>query len=59
MEDAPTMLFSEFYEVYTEDTKMRLRQTNRETKANMIESKILPFLSHKRLNEITALDILN
>lgn len=25
----------------------------------MIESKILPFLGHKRLNEITALDILN
>lgn len=59
MEGAPTMLFSEFYEVYAEDTKMRLRQTTRETKANMIESKILPFLGHKRLNEITALDILN
>lgn len=59
MEGAPTMLFSEFYEVYADDTKMRLRQTTRETKANMIESKILPFLGHKRLNEITALDILN
>lgn len=59
MEGAPTMLFSEFYEVYAEDTKMRLRQTTREAKANMIESKILPFLGHKRLNEITALDILN
>lgn len=53
------MLFSEFYEVYAEDIKMRLRQTTRETKANMIESKILPFLGHKRLNEITALYILN
>lgn len=59
MEGAPTMLFSEFYEVYAEDTKMRLRQTMRETKANMIENKILPFLGHKRVNEITALDILN
>lgn len=58
-EGAPTMLFSEFYKVYARDTKMRLRQTTRETKANMIESKILPFLGHKRLNEITALDILN
>lgn len=44
MEGAPTMLFSEFYEVYAEDTKMRLRRTTRETKANMIETKILPFL---------------
>lgn len=59
MEGAPTMLFSEFYEVYAEDTKMRLRRTTRETKANMIETKILPFLGHKRVNEITALDILN
>lgn len=59
MESASTMLFSEFYEVYTEDTKIRLLQTTRETKANMIESKILPFLGHKRLNEITALDFLN
>lgn len=59
MEGAPTMLFSEFYEVYAEDTKMRLRRTTRETKANMIENKILPFLGHKRVNKITALDILN
>lgn len=59
MEGAPTMLFSEFYEVYAEDTKMRIRQTMRETKANMVENKILPFLGHKRVNEITALDILN
>ena len=59
MEGAPTMRFSEFYEVYAEDTKMRLRQTTRETKANMIETKILPFLGRKRVNEITALDILN
>ena len=59
MEGAPTMLFSEFYEVYAEDTKMRLRRTTRETKANMIENKILPFLGHKRVNEITVLDILN
>lgn len=59
MEGAPTMLLSEFYEIYAEDTKMRLRQTTRETKANMIESKILHFLGHKRMNEITARDILN
>lgn len=59
MEGAPTMLFSEFYAVYAEGTKMRLRRTTRETKANIIENKILPFLGHKRVNEITAHDILN
>lgn len=40
MEGAPTMVFSEFYDVYAQDAKMRLRQTTRETKANMIETKI-------------------
>lgn len=53
------MLFSGFYEVYAEVTKMRLRRTTRGTKANMTESKILPFLEHKRVNEIAAFDILN
>lgn len=59
MEGAPTMLFSEFYEVYAENTKMRLCRTTRETKANMIENKTLPFLGHKRVDKITALGILN
>lgn len=36
MEGAPTMLFSDFYGVYAEDTRMRLRRTTRETKASMI-----------------------
>ena len=53
------MLFSEFYKVYTKDTKTRLRQTTYETKANMIEDKVLPYLGRKRVNEITALDVLN
>lgn len=39
--------------------RMRLRRTTRKIKANMIENKILPFLGHKRVNEITAPDILN
>lgn len=59
MEGAPTMLFSEFYQVYAEDVKPRLRRTTWESKAHMIETKILPFLGRKRLNEITSLDILD
>lgn len=38
---------------------MRFWQTTRKTKANMTEDKILPFLGHKRVNETTAIDILN
>lgn len=59
MEGAPTMLFSEFYHVYAEDVKPRLRQTTWESKTHMIETKILPFLGNKRVNEISSLDILN
>lgn len=35
----PCHAIFEFYEVSAEDTKMRLRRTTRETKANMIVSK--------------------
>lgn len=59
MEGAPTMLFSEFYQVYAEDVKPRLRQTTWESKAHMIETKILPFFGNKRVNEMSSLDILN
>lgn len=58
IEGAPTMLFSEFYEIYAEDTKPRLRLNTWQTKAALIEGKILPYLGNKRVNEITPLDIL-
>lgn len=53
------MLFSEFYHAYAEDVKPRLRQTTWESKAHMIETKILSFLGNKRVNIISLLDILN
>ena len=59
MEGAPTMLFSEFYQVYAADVKPRLRRNTWESKAHMIETKILPYLGNKRVNEISSLDILN
>lgn len=36
-----------------------MRNTTKINKANMIESKILPYLGEKKLTEITLLDILN
>ena len=59
MEGAPTMLFSGFYQVYAEDVKPRLRRNTWESKAHIIETKILPYLGNKRVNEISSLDILN
>lgn len=58
MEGAPTMLFSEFYRVYAEDVKPRLRRNTWESKAHMIGTKILPHRGGKRVNEISSLDIL-
>lgn len=59
MGGAPTMLFSEFYQVYADGVKPRLRRNTWESKAHMIETKILPYLGNKRVNEISSLEILN
>lgn len=58
MEGAPDMTLNAFYDLYREDTQKKLRNTTRANKANMIETKILPYLGEKRLSEITPLDIL-
>lgn len=58
MEGAPDMTLNVFYDLYREDTQKKLRNTTRANKANMIETKILPYLGEKRLSEITPLDIL-
>lgn len=59
MEGTPDMTFSAFYELYCRDMEKKLRNTTKVNKANMIETKILPYLGEKKLAEITPLDILN
>lgn len=59
MEGTPDMTLNAFYGLYCKDMKKKLRNTTKLNKANMIESKILPYLGEKKLTEITPLDILN
>ena len=51
------MTFESFYELYVADIRPRIRESTWETKKNMIEKKILPFLGKRKMAEITARDI--
>lgn len=59
MEGTPDMTLDAFYDLYCKDMDKKLRNTTKPNKANMIESKILPYFGKKKLTEITPLDILN
>lgn len=59
MEGTPDMILNAFYDLYCKDMDKKLRNTAKLNKANMIESKILPYLGEKKLAEITPLDILS
>lgn len=59
MEGTPDMTLNAFYDLYRADTEKKLRNTTKANKANMIETKILPYLGEKKLSEITPLDILS
>lgn len=59
MEGTPDMTLNAFYDLYCKDMDKKLRNTTKLNKANMIESKILPYLGEKKLAEITPLDILS
>ena len=54
-----SMKFSEFVEIYVNDMKSRLRANTWATKEHLIRTKILPYFKDKRLNEITASDVVN
>lgn len=59
MEGTPDMTLNAFYDLYRADTDKKLRNTTKANKANMIETRILPYLGEKKLSEITPLDILS
>ncbi len=52
------MLFSTFVESYSTDLKSRLRENTWRTKEYIIEHKLLPYFGKKRINEITAKDVI-
>lgn len=52
------MKFSDFVEVYFNDKGSRLKQRSIMTKRTLIETKIIPTFGEKKMNEITAVDII-
>ena len=52
------MKFSDFVEVYFNDKGPRLKQQSIMTKRTLIETKIIPTFGEKKMNEITAVDII-
>ena len=53
------MTLNAFYDLYCKDMDKKLRNTTKLNKANMIDSKILPYFGEKKLTEITPLDTPN
>ena len=52
------MLFKDFYKLYEQDMKARLKQNTWEHKACVIKSKILPYFGEKSMKDIQARDVL-
>lgn len=52
------MLFKDFYNLYEQDMKARLKQNTWEHKAHVIKSKILPYFGEKPMKDIQARDVL-
>ncbi len=53
-----TMTFAEFYDIYKSDLEIKLRESTWIMKANVIETKILPYFRLKRMCEIKVADII-
>ena len=52
------MRFDSFVELYVADLKQRLRENTFITKESIIYKKVLPFFKEKKLNSITAKDVI-
>ena len=52
------MTFAEFYDLYTEDMKPRLRMNTWMTKDYIVREKILPYFGKKRMCDIKTSDII-
>ena len=51
------MTFGEFWKLYTEDVKARVKLNTWLTKENIVEKKILPYFKNRRMNEISPADV--
>ena len=51
------MLFGDFWVVYTNDVKPKIKYNTWMTKKHIVETKILPYFKNRRISEITPRDI--
>ena len=52
------MAFGEFFKLYTDDVQNRLKRNTWLTKEHIVRTKILPYFENKKMNEITASDVM-
>lgn len=52
------MTFWSFVDIYTEDTKKRLKENTWHTKEHIIRTKILPYFKDRKISDIQAKDII-
>ena len=52
------MSFEAFVELYTKDVKPRLKENTWQTKENIIQKKILPYVGKRKISEITTKDVI-
>lgn len=54
-----SMLFDDFVNCYFDDKKNRLKERTYHIKKYMVDSRVIPYFSVKKMNEITTKDILD
>lgn len=52
------MTFGSFVDIYTEDTKKRLKENTWHTKEHIIRMKILPYFKDRKISDIHSKDII-
>ncbi len=52
------MAFGELFKLYSEDMQSRLKRNTWLTKEHIVRTKILPYFQDKKMNEITASDVM-
>ena len=58
LDSSLNMSFADFYQIYKEDLGARLKDSTWETKAAIIETKLLPFFGAMRLRDITSVEVI-
>lgn len=58
-EGALDVSIAAFYELYEQDVKPRLKENTWNTKAHIIETKIIPYLGDLKIGEVTPADVLH